>query len=344
MSWPVGCKTGVVLGLGSGVSVPGVGRRRHRSSSATRRSPARGGVRSTATFRSRRGPGGVERDITIHRPGGTFQQRRSSRGRTVTGGWGPGPRFGGPPVFVGGGGGGGSGPGARASSAGRWGRRGVPRRARRCRRRRRPGRRAAARDRRAAGRRHAAAPPPVVEYVPPVRYQPAPQPTVVVDPVAQEIARFQSNHEASRRRRRRPPRPDGRRPRRDAAGRPAQERPLARRPGRRRRRPSARSATRGGRSTWSGRSIYDQQARRPRRLDGRPGEGSDSRRPGPSRGDDLDGRVHLGPRADDPGPLALADERIRAAAADPGERAEWGPRGPSLSFVVHRQPGNRRLL
>lgn len=143
----------------------------------------------------RRGPGGVERDITIHRPAGTFRQETFIPRPHGGGGWGPGPRFGRPPIYVGGGGGGGGiGPwgagllgGALGAGAGFL-----------------------------AGQALASPPPPppvvvqqpvivaplvpptVVEYVPPVRYLPAPPP-VVVDPVAQEIARFQSYSEGSRR-------------------------------------------------------------------------------------------------------------------------------------------------
>ena len=150
-----------------------------------------------------RSPAGVERDISIRRPGGTFQRDTFIPRGGGGGGWGlpRGPRFG-PPVFVGGGGGGGGiGPwgagllgGALGAGAGFLAGTALsspppvvvqppvvvaP-----------PGQVVVAQP----------AQPPVVEYVAPVRYQPAPPPqTVVVDPVAQEIARFQSNSEGSRR-------------------------------------------------------------------------------------------------------------------------------------------------
>ena len=188
-------KKGMVLALGLGV-VPGIGPAGAMAQVFERDTKVTGprGRSLERDIQIHRGPAGIERDITIRRPGGTFQQETFlPRPHGHGGGWGPGPRG---PIIVNGGGGGMSPLGAGllggALGAG-------------------------------AGLLIGSAisqppppppvfvapgpvyvtqplPPPVVEYVPPVRYQPAPpQTAVVVDPVAQEIARFQSNHEASRR-------------------------------------------------------------------------------------------------------------------------------------------------
>jgi len=187
-------KAGVVLALGLGLG-PLSGPARAQVFERDTRITGPRGRSIDRDVQIRRGPGGVERDITIHRPAGTFHQETFIPRPHGGGGWGPGPRFGGPPVYVGGGGGG-IGPWGAGLLGGALGA--------------------------GAGLLVGSAlasppppppvilqqpvivaqpvPPPVVEYVPPVRYQPAPpQPTVVVDPVAQEVARFQSHSEGSRR-------------------------------------------------------------------------------------------------------------------------------------------------
>lgn len=207
--------TSTVLALGL-VVVPGIGPASARAQTFDRDTTITGprGRSITRDVQINRGPGGVSRDISISRPGGTFQRNsfipRGGGGGGGFRGWGPGPRFG-PPVFIGGGGGGGIGPwgagllgGALGAGAGFLAGTALSNANNAAQAApppppvvvqqpvvvAEPGQVVVA---------PGAVPPPVVEYVPPVRYQPAPQQTVVVDPVAQEIARFQSNSEGSRR-------------------------------------------------------------------------------------------------------------------------------------------------
>ncbi len=200
-------RTGVVLAMGL-VAVPAIGsgqaRRRnvrtrydgHRAARAVGRTA--GGYhpdprRCRAAVATSTRPGGtISRETFIPRPGGGgFGGFR---------GWGPGPRI-------------------RAAGLRRWRRWRWDRSLGRGPARRRPRARDGDADRLGGRRRLRLRPwwcssrssspsparwlspqpaPPVVEYVPPVRYQPQVQPVKVVDPVAQEIARFQSNHEGSR--------------------------------------------------------------------------------------------------------------------------------------------------
>lgn len=189
-------KTGMVLVLGLGV-VPGTGALSARAQTFERDTTITG-PRGRSVERKvdiTRTPAGVERDITIRRPGGTFQ-RETFVGRPAGpaiaphghGGWGMPARG---PVIINRGGGGGIGPvgagflgGALGLGAGLLAGSAL----------------AQPRPAPVVVQQPVvvAQPAPVVEYVPPVRYQPTAPATVVVDPVAQEIARFQSNHEASR--------------------------------------------------------------------------------------------------------------------------------------------------
>jgi hypothetical protein len=206
-------KTGVVASLGLGVwggMVPGPSFGQERERDVTITGPR--GRSIERHFESRVGPNGIDRDLTIRRPGGTFERQTHIGGAPGfvggrPGGWGgggfgPRPGYFGPPVFIRGGG------GVSAGEAFGIGALGAA-----------VGTGAGLLLGKALSSPPPPAPvyvtpapvvvgpaplivsppqPPVVVYNPPVRYLQAQPPTLTVDPVAQAIGRLSSNHDNSR--------------------------------------------------------------------------------------------------------------------------------------------------